>query len=116
MIKSHLGVIFKNENENSEMMDILRQFHSYLPRHVSEDKLEDDTQFDPQLFAGDQLSVERATNVKQSVSNGFTAEDRLEGITLQLGDWHTGLKILSVCIATVFFVYHHYNCCSSFLV
>lgn len=52
---------------------------------------------------GDQLSVERAVNAIHSVSNGHTAEDRLEGLTMQLGDWHTGVKILevkNVCLKT----------------
>jgi hypothetical protein len=74
------------------MIEILKQLHSYLPCHTNED----DMQFDPQILAGDQLTVERTINVKQSVSNGYKAEDRLEGIIMQLGDWHTGLKILSV--------------------
>ncbi|KAM7442771.1 hypothetical protein ABFA07_008409 [Porites harrisoni] len=28
--------------------------------------------------------------------NGYTPEDRLEGLNLQLGDWHTGVKILEL--------------------
>ena len=71
------------------MMRILKQFHSYLPT------LEGD-QFDGQLFTGDQLTVERAANVISSVSNGYTPKDRLDGINLQLGDWHTCVKILEV--------------------
>ena len=51
---------------------------------------------DPQLIAGDQLTIERAANVIHSVANGYTPEDRLEGLILQMGDWHAGLKILSV--------------------
>ena len=31
-----------------------------------------------------------------SVSNGYSAKDRLEGINLQLGDWHAAVKILDV--------------------
>ena len=49
--------------------------------------------YDGQVFAGDQLTVERAVNVIASRSNGYTAESRLEGLTLELGDWHTGVKI-----------------------
>ena len=52
--------------------------------------------FTNQLCAGDQLSVERAVNSIHSVSNGYTPEDRLEGFRMQLGDWHTGVKILEV--------------------
>ena len=85
MQKVPLGVIFKNENINEDMLEILKQFHSYLPRSS-------DGGYDSQLFAGDQLTVERAVNVIASVSNGHTPEDRLEGINLQLGDWHAGVK------------------------
>lgn len=84
-----LGIIFKNENVNDDMLAILRQFNSYLPRDV-------DAEIDPQLFCGDQLTVERSVNVVASVANGYTAEDRLEGMNFQIGDWHAGVKILSV--------------------
>jgi hypothetical protein len=86
-----MGIIFKNENENAEMLKILQQFQSYLPK-VTEDS------FDTQILTGDQLSVERAVNVIASVNNGFTAEDRLEGFNLQIGDWHAAVKILTVSI------------------
>ncbi len=86
-----MGIIFKNENENAEMLKILQQFQSYLPK-VTEDS------FDTQILTGDQLSVERAVDVIASVNNGFTAEDRLEGFNLQIGDWHAAVKILTVSI------------------
>ena len=84
-----LGIIFKNENINEDMLAILRQFNSYLPR-------DGDGEIDPQLFCGDQLTVERSVNVVASVANGYTAEDRLEGMNFQIGDWHAGVKILPV--------------------
>lgn len=71
------------------MLAILQDFHNYLPTSGVD-------KFDSQLFAGDQLTVERATNVINSVSNGYAAKDRLEGINLQLGDWHAAVKILDV--------------------
>lgn len=91
-----LGLIFKNENVNEDMVEILKQFHSYLPQT-------DDQGVDGQLFSGDQLTVERAVNVIASVANGFTPKDRLEGINMQLGDWHAAVKLLSV--STVLFTY-----------
>ena len=84
-----LGLIFKNENVNEDMKDILQQFHGYLPQ-------KDDGGIDGQLFSGDQLTIERAVNVIASVANGYTPEDRLEGINLQLGDEHAAVKLLSV--------------------
>ena len=84
-----LGIIFKNENVNEDMLSILRDFHKYLPK-TGDDK------FDGQLFTGDQLTVERAINIIASVSNGYSSEDRLDGLHLQLGDWHAAVKILDV--------------------
>lgn len=71
------------------MKDILKQFQDYLPSTF-------DGGIDGQLFCGDQLTVERAVNVIESMANGFTPKDRLEGVQLQLGDWHAALKLLSV--------------------
>lgn len=88
-LKVPLGIIFKNENINEDMLTILRQFYTYLPTSG-------DNEVDPQFFAVDQLTVERAVNVVASVSNGYTPEDRLEGMNFQIGDWHAGVKILSV--------------------
>ena len=73
------------------MMSILQQFHSYLPQTS-------DGGVDGQIFSVDQLTVERAVNVISSVANGYTPKDRLEGINLQLGDWHAAVKVLSVCL------------------
>ena len=72
------------------MVDILKQFHSYLPQTG-------DQGVDGQLFSGDQLTVERAVNVIASVAkNGLTPKDGLEGINMQLGDWHAAVKLLTV--------------------
>ena len=87
-----MGVLFKNENVTSEMIDILNQFQTYIPSMAGNNG----TVFFNQLCSGDQLSVERAVNSIHSVANGYTAEDRLEGFNVQLGDWHTGVKILEV--------------------
>ena len=87
-----MGVLFKNENVTEEMINILKKFQSYLP-FIS---VNGEKKFVNQLCVGDQLSVERAVNSIHSVSNGYTPEDRLEGFNMQLGDWHTGVKILEV--------------------
>lgn len=86
-----MGVLFKNENVTEVMIDILKKFQSYVPfANVNGKK------FVNQLCVGDQLFVERAVNSIHSVSNGYTSDDRLEGFKMQLGDWHTGVKILEV--------------------
>ena len=87
-----MGVIFKNENVNEEMLTILKQFCTYLPKRA-------DGSCDPQLSTGDQLTIERAVNVIASVSNGYTVEDRLDRLSLQLRVWHAGVKILSVSLS-----------------
>ncbi|CAB3993474.1 Hypothetical predicted protein [Paramuricea clavata] len=85
-----MGVIFKNENTTGDMIEILKELQSYLPyTMVNGMKV-----FTNQLCAGDQLSVERAVHSIHSVSNGYMPEDRLEGFRMQLGDWHTRVKIL----------------------
>ena len=40
---------------------------------------------DGQIFSGDQLTLERAVNIISSMANGYTPQDRLEGINMQLG-------------------------------
>ena len=88
-----MGVLFKNENLSEKyMISILKKFQSYLPFTSNNG----DKRFVNQLCVGDQLSIERAVNSIHSVSNGYTAEDCLEGFNMQLGDWHTGVKILEV--------------------
>ena len=102
-----MGVLFKNENLSEDMIDILRKFQSYLPcTSVNGEK-----KFVNQLCVGDQLSVERAVNCIHSVSNGYTPEDRLEGFNMQLGDWHTDVKILEVrlCLFPCFYFVETYS-------
>lgn len=73
------------------MLVILRKLHSYIPSTS-------DGGFDPQIVCGDQLTVERSVNLISAVANGYTPEDRLEGMNLQIGDWHAGVKLLSVSV------------------
>ena len=73
------------------MLEILQMFHTYPPK--SSDAA---IGMDGKLFSGDQLTVERAVNVIASVANGLTPQDRLDGIHLQLGNWHASVKLQSV--------------------
>lgn len=54
-----LGLIFRNENVNEDMIEILQQFHDYHPQTHNDG-------IDGQLFSGDQLSNERAVNMISS--------------------------------------------------
>ena len=47
---------------------------------------------------GDQLTEERVANGHASLSNGFTAEERLEGLHFEIADWHAGNVFLHVNI------------------
>lgn len=67
----------------------MHQLHSYVPQYTSQGK----TVFNKIGVIGDQLSVERAVNC---LANGFTAEERLDGLHLEIADWHAELKFLSV--------------------
>ena len=90
--KLPMGVIFKNENITEDMIETLKKFQLYVPIVIENGA----KKYVSQLCAGDQLTIERAVNSIHSVSNGYTPEDRLEGFTMQIGDWHTGVKILEV--------------------
>ena len=48
-----------------------------------------------------EIPVKRAVNIISSVANGITPEDCLEGINLQLGDWHAAVKVLSVSTTNI---------------
>ena len=90
--KVNLGIIFKNENKGEDMIDILRYLHGLVPSHGEDN----DEQFERIPVVGDQLTVERGVEAKFSVSNAYTPRCRLEGIYLQLADWHHENKFLDV--------------------
>ena len=86
-------MIYENENDADGILNILRSLHKYVP--YSGDG--DDRRYGEQgIVGGDQLSVERAVNGHMSLDNGFTPEDRVEGLHLEVADWHAGNKFLEV--------------------
>ena len=52
--------------------------------------------YSSQRVVADQLSVERGVNALFELSNGFTPEEQLEGLHLEIADWHAGNKFLKV--------------------
>ena len=44
----------------------------------------------------DQLSVERGVNCKFQSANGFTPEERFEGMHFEIADFHTEMKFMQV--------------------
>ena len=44
----------------------------------------------------DQLSVKHGVNAPFELANGFTPDEHLEGLHLEIADWHAGNKFLKV--------------------
>lgn len=58
---------------------------------------EEDKVYAGQGVVADQLSVERGVNCLLQVANGLTAKERMDGIHLEVADFHTKMKFLQVC-------------------
>ena len=84
-------MIYENENDANGIITILQQLHKFVPCNA------DQKVYGDQGVVGDQLSVERAINCKVSLANGFTSEERIEGLHFEAADWHAGNKFLEVC-------------------
>lgn len=65
---------------------------------------EENKHFSEVGLVGDELTIERGVNCLLSLSNGFTAEERLDGIHLEIADWHTDLKFLDVGSLSFMFI------------
>ena len=78
-------------HQNDAYTKIL-SLHEYVPHHVEEEE----RKYGDQRVVGDQLSVERGVNGHMSLANGFTPEERLEGLHFEIADWHAGNKFLEV--------------------
>ena len=76
---------------------MLKELHSYVPFHGEGCE----QVYAEQGVVGDQLSVERAVNGHNGIANGFTPEDRLDGLHFEIADWHAGNKFLEVCFLCV---------------
>jgi L1 cell adhesion molecule like protein len=84
-------LLFKNENLNDEMVEILDELHNkYVPLKKVNPGLEDgDTEVHKAVFfGGDQLTEERARNSQNSRGEGDTTYERLEGLIPKVEDWH----------------------------
>ena len=77
------------------MVDTLCHLHAYVPKAKSSNK-EDGSLYHEIGVVGDQLTVKRAVNCKLSVSNGFTPDERLEGMHIEIADWHAEMNFLGV--------------------
>lgn len=70
----------------------MEKLHEYVPFVGDKEERE----YLSQPIVGDQLTVERAVNAHMTLCNGFTAEERLEGLHFEIADWHAGNKALEV--------------------
>ena len=74
------------------MTSILKELHRYVPYYgdgVSR-------KYGDQAIVGDQLTVERGVNTHNTLNNGLTPKDRLEGLHFEVADWHGVNKALGV--------------------
>ena len=102
-----MGVLLKNEVENDDMADILNHLQHYVLMNSIEGEIvdpDDDKvvkitvdEFHYTLFGGDQLTAERATGAKRSLTNENRGRDRLEGLVPEIEDWHAKVCLLKVC-------------------
>lgn len=103
-----LGVLFKSEQKNEDMLDIMKHVHTYVPMVQStttattvvngtdEEIHLVDQQIQPILFGGDQLTTERTRNLKNVVSNSDSSSDRLEGLIPVTEDLHAKMCLYQV--------------------
>jgi hypothetical protein len=83
-------LLFKNENINENMIDILQELHDkYLPisKHI-QDGDEIVNIHEKLFFGGDELTDERARNSKDARCDGDSQFERLEGFLSKVEDWH----------------------------
>ena len=88
-------MLYHNENDSDGFQQVLTALHQYY-QYVSYYGDGDDRVYSSQGLVADQLSVERGMNALFELANGFTPEERLEGLDLEIADWHAGNKFLKV--------------------
>lgn len=85
-------MLFKNENLNDEIIEILLELHDhYVPTvKVQASSASETTRkvIQPVLFCGDQLTEERARNAEDARGDGDTDYECLQGVVPKIEDWH----------------------------
>ena len=103
-IQVPLGIILKNENKTTEMVDIMSHLHQYVPAATytkttlvcSTEETVEHAAFHKILFGGDQLTVARARSSQKVMANSVSPVDSLHGLIPCAEDWHTKLNLLDV--------------------
>ena len=80
------------ENESGGMQAVMTRLHEFVPNAGEEEQ----RIFGKQGFVGDQLTVERGISTLLQMEHGFTAEERLDGLHMEIADFHAGMKFLQV--------------------
>lgn len=110
-----LGVLLLDENKLEEMSQILMRYMELVPTLASEGHFTlpnksvitfDDTRFWQVLFGGDQLTVARIRGTQALRDTQDSPEDRLEGVTPVVEDWHTRMTLLKVILLSYPSIYH----------
>lgn len=77
-------MIYHSENDSDGKQQVLTNIHQYVSYYGDGP----DRVYSSQGLVGDQLSVERGVNALFELANGFTPEERLKGLHLEVADWH----------------------------
>jgi hypothetical protein len=90
--QTFLGVICRNENDTEGITSILKELHRYVP-YVGKGH---NREYADQAIVGDQHTVERGVYAHNTLSNGFTPKETLEGLHFECANWHGVNKALDV--------------------
>uniref|UniRef100_A0A8W8JTD6 DUF6589 domain-containing protein n=1 Tax=Magallana gigas TaxID=29159 RepID=A0A8W8JTD6_MAGGI len=82
-----IGVLDKDESRVSDTIDILEEYHKYVP-------LKPNGQPFKLLLHADGLSVERGNNAQNARINGNTAWKQLKGLQMNIQEWHKRCLLL----------------------
>ncbi|XP_065064063.1 uncharacterized protein LOC135690430 [Rhopilema esculentum] len=91
-------MIYEDENDTSGMQKVMTKLHDYAPCNDSTNP----TEFVEQGVVGDQLTVERGVSCLLQLANGFTQKERLDGLHLEVADFHAGMKFLQVAFDHIY--------------
>ena len=101
-------MLFKSEQKNDDVLDILKYLHKYVPMVESSSKevvdvdgVEEETTVTHQelhkiLLGGDQLTVERARGIQNIRDNSDNPSHHLEGLVPTCEDWHAKMCLYKV--------------------
>ncbi len=90
-------MIFKNENVNAEMIEIMQSLHRYVPSKTVLKEGEQRVELlESCLFGGDQLTCARGRSAKRHRQDSATEVEKLDGLRPVVEDWHTKMCVFEV--------------------